>query len=361
MLGTAVLKNFPATRRLQRMARNAGDRLLRPDSLVNTGQTPFEVICDDGLVKLRYYRPEQQRYAIPFVIVPPLAVNMLIYDLMPDRSLIRFLLAQGFAVYMVDWGSPTRDHAHFTLSTYARKLLPSFLQQVRIHSGQSHLTLHGWSMGGGIALVYAAISGDPDIRNLIAVGTAVDGHANGPIGRQYAVVNRVLRRAGVNVRKLPARWAYTPGWANVIGFKLSDPVGSVRGYWDLIRNLDDREYVSQHATQGAFINRLEAYPGGVIRDWTYSVWLENEAGRGQISVGRDVARLERIQANLLCIAGQSDTLANIDSCKALLDLVSSQDKQLLIAPGGHTGIVSGSQAPETVWRTMVDWLATRSG
>src|SRR3990167_7433347 len=99
MLGTAVLRNFPSARRLRRIARNASDRLLRPELLINSGQTPYEVICDDGLVKLRHYRPEQQRHAVPLVIVPPLAVNMLIYDLFPERSLVHYLLEQGFSVY----------------------------------------------------------------------------------------------------------------------------------------------------------------------------------------------------------------------------------------------------------------------
>jgi len=349
-----------ATRRIRHITRNAQDRFLRPDTLVQAGQTPFEVIADDGLVTLRHYRPVRQKYRTPLVIVPPLAVNMLIYDLFPQRSLVRFLGEQGFDVYLIDWGSPTRRHAHFTLSTYARKLLPAFLQQIRTHSSQTELTLYGWSMGGGIALVYAALTGDPDIRNIIAVGTAIDGHANGPIGRQYAALNTAVRRLGINWRRIPSRWVYTPGWINAIGFKLSDPVNSARSYFDLIRNLDDRAFVVDHATQSAFKDRLEPYPGGVIRDWTYSVWLENEAGRGRISVGRDVAHLERIKASLLCIAGTSDTLANVASCQKLLDLVSSQDKALHVVPGGHTGIVSGSQAPEAVWPAMAQWLAERS-
>lgn len=348
------------TRRIRHIARNAQDRLLRPETLVQAGQTPYDVIADDGLVKLRHYRPAEVRHAVPFVIVPPLAINMLVYDLFPQRSLIRFLLEQGFNVYLVDWGSPTRRHAHYNLGTYACKLLPGFLQQVREHAGQQALTLYGWSMGGGIALVYAAISGDPDIRNIITVGTAIDGHANGLMGRQYAAMNQVIRRLGLSVRQLPSRWAYTPGWMNVIGFKLSDPVGSVRGYVDLLRNLEDRDFVVQHATQGAFVDRLEAYPGGILRDWSYSVWFENEAGRGRISVGRDTAHLEKINANLLCIAGTSDTLANVACCEKLLDLVSSEDKSLLVGPGGHTGIVSGSQAPEAIWAPMIDWLARRS-
>lgn len=348
------------TRRIRQITRNAQDRFLRPDSLVQAGQTPYAVIADDGLVKLRHYRPARVQHSVPFVIVPPLAVNMLIYDLFPERSLIRFMLEQGFNVYLIDWGNPTRQHAHYNLHTYACELLPAFLQQVRAHSGQQALSLHGWSMGGGIALVYAALSGDPDIRNIVAVGTAIDGHANGVIGRQYATLNQAIRRLGINWRRIPSRWAYTPAWINSIGFKLSDPVNSAKGYVELIRKLDDREFIVQHATQSAFKDRLEPYPGGIIRDWTYSVWLENEAGRGQISVGRKTARLDRIKANLLCIAGTSDTLANVACCKKLLDLVSSPDQTLLVAPGGHTGIVSGSQAPDAVWPPMAHWLAQRS-
>lgn len=346
--------------RLQAILRNAGDRVFRPDTLITTADTPYSILSDDGLVRLRFYAPAQVRHRVPFVIVPPLAINMLIYDLFPDRSLIRFLLDEGYPVYLLDWGSPTREHAHYTLSTYTRRLMPGLLAQVRQHSGQQELTLHGWSMGGGLALVYTALHGDPHIRNLITAGTAIDGHANGQMGRQYAAVNRLLRRAKLSLRQVPARWAFTPAWANVIGFKLSDPVGSLRGYLDLLRHLDDRDYVAQHATQGAFIDRLEAYPGGIIRDWTHSVWLKNEAGRGYITVGREPVALRRIKASLLCIAGENDTLANRDSCRPLMDLVGSTDTRMLVAPGGHTGIVSGSQAPETVWKPMVEWLATRS-
>ena len=36
---------------------NARDRLFRPEQLVQAGKTPFEVIYDDGLAKLRYYPP----------------------------------------------------------------------------------------------------------------------------------------------------------------------------------------------------------------------------------------------------------------------------------------------------------------
>lgn len=371
-----MLALLPGAPRLRHMARNARDRLLNPSGLVTAGQLPFEILQDDGLVKLRHYLPldtatievgnatipvSTTRHKVPLVIVPPLAINMLVYDLFPDRSLIKFLLARGFDIYLIDWGKPSRQHAHYSLKTYVSDLMPGLIASVRRHSGSQQVSLHGWSMGGGLALAYAAQSKDLDIRNIITLGTAVDGHANGPLGRQYARLGKLLRSARLDWRRVPARWNYAPGWVNVIGFKLSDPVNSIKGYLDLLRNLHDREFVAQHANQGAFIDALEAYPGGVIRDWMCSVWLENETARGELTVGRNTVHFADVKSSLLCVAGRGDNLANVPCCQRLMDVVGSEDREFYIAPGGHIGIVSGSQAAESVWAKTADWLEQRSG
>jgi polyhydroxyalkanoate synthase len=364
-----------STARLRHIARNASDRLLRPQTLVTAGRLPYDVLQDDGLTSLRHYRPlctgsidvngqsiavSKTRHKVPLLIVPPLAVNMLVYDLFPERSLVKYLLAQGFDVYLIDWGKPTRRHAHYTLATYVREFMPGLIETVREHSGSQDISLHGWSMGGGLALAYAALSGDRGIRNIITLGTAVDGHANGALGRQYARLGRMLHKARLSWRRVPARWNYAPGWINVIGFKLSDPVSSMKGYVDLFRNLHDRDFVAQHANQGAFIDSLEAYPGGIIRDWMSSVWLENETASGQLTVGDEIASFSNIKSNILCIAGASDNLANQPCCERLLGVVGSKDSEFYLAPGGHIGIVSGSQAPDSVWKKTVEWLGQRS-
>lgn len=355
------MKRTLNTRKIKAALSNINDRIRHPDALITTGSTPYELVYAKGLVKIRHYQGEASpRYAVPLVIVPPLAINNLIYDWFPDRSFIKTLLSAGFDVYLIDWGSPSRRHAHFTLNTYVTRLLPECLQTIRQHSGQQALSLHGWSMGGGLSLCYQAYSRDPNIRNIITVGTAVDGHANGQIGRQYAMLSRGLKRVGFSLKKVPARAAYTPAWVNVVGFKLSDPISSAQGYFDLIRNLDDREFVRQHATQSAFMDNLEAYPGGVIRDWMHSIWLENEGAKGFISLGKGRVFLKDVSANLLCIAGEGDKLANHHCCRPLMNMVGSEDKTWLLGPGGHTGIVSGKQAPQAIWPQMMEWLAGRS-
>ncbi|MDN3637218.1 hypothetical protein QWY82_00220 [Simiduia curdlanivorans] len=49
-----------------------------------------------------------------------------------------------------------------------------------------------------------------------------------------------------------------------------------------------------------------------------------------------------------------------EAVRPLMDLISSQDKTFEIVPGGHMGLVSGSQAPEAVWPVVRAWLQQRS-
>ncbi|WP_303289800.1 alpha/beta fold hydrolase [Marinobacter sp. SS5-14b] len=360
-------------------AGNAFDRVFRAASLVQAGQTPFETLHSDGLVSLRYYPPlqedaieldgmtipvERTTHRTPIVIIPPLAVNMLIYDLFPERSLVRFLRAKGFEVYLIDWGMPGREHTHYNMHTYVAELLPASLNRVREHSGEQELSLHGWSMGGMFTLFYSALSRDQHIRNAIVLGLPIDSHASGAIGWMYQrfsdVAGAVRRHTGFHLHDMKPHWFHTPGWANTIGFKLTNPVGSVMGYWELIVRLGDREFVTNHATTSAFLDRMVAYPGGVIQDTVVRVWIDNQLAKGQIQIGEDFARLENVNANLLAIAGQEDTLATPGAAKRVMDHVSSVDKTFRVAPGGHMGILAGSKAPRASWLELAEWLAARS-
>lgn len=358
---------------------NARDRLLHSNEISQAGLTPYDVIHDDGLVSLRHYRPlaedhivvdgkevpvSRKRQRVPLVIVPPLAVNMLIYDLFPQRSLVKYLLARGFDVYLIDWGTPTLRHAHYNLHTYVVELMPDLLRRIRAHSGEQDLSLHGWSMGGILALCYCGLHDDRHIRNLVVLGAPVNSHASGALGKVYQFISAraewVREHTGFRIHNLNPRLLYTPGWVNTIGFKLTNPVGSVMGYWDLVRKLGDRDFVVEHATNAAFLDRMVAYTGGIVQDMMVRIWIDNEMADGRMPVGNQEARLDRVKASLLAFAGKSDTMVTQDALVTLMDLVDSVDRSFHVIPGGHMGILSGSKAPATAWAMTADWLAERS-
>lgn len=363
----------------QQRLQNGRSRLFDAGQLSQAEQTPYEVLFDDGLVKLRYYPPlqesaipladgsvqpvAQKTQRTPLVLVAPLAVNMLIYDLFPQRSLVRYLRARGFELYLVDWGRPDKNHNHLTLSSYFADYLPKLLVQVRQHSGQQRLSLHGWSFGGLFSLCYAALDQDPDLANLVLVGSPADYHQNGALGAQYQRLSKranwVRQTTGLKIHDVPARFLRSPGWMNSLAFKLTNPIGSLKGYWNLVKNLHDREFVSAHATNGAFLDDMVAYPGGVIQDIIHYLWADNVVAQGRLPMSNPPGNLARVSANLLNITGATDPIVTPQCSQAMAPLVSSDDKTFITIDGSHVGVLASSASQQQSWGRIADWLIER--
>ncbi len=344
-----------------RAMRNLSDRLLHADDLSLAEQTPYTVIAEDDIVRLRYYPPAagQQADKQPVVIVPPLAVNMLIYDLFPERSLVAYLRDQGHPLYLIDWGRPSRAQAHYRFSTYLTRFMPALLSKVRAHSGQQRLSLHGWSLGGVLSYCYTAL-GDPDIDKLVLLGPPCDYHA-GQGGAQNRLLARQVRRieklTGRRVHNSRREYWHIPGWANALGFKLMSPGGTVRGYQELLQNLDDRDYVAAHATNAAFLDDMVAYPGGLMQDIVRFLVTDNVLAQGRLPIRHCDARLDAITARVLIVVGDKDPIITPAASKRLIELMPQADSQLVEVPGGHMSIVSGSAAPKAIWPVVGAFLA----
>lgn len=367
-----------AASRFRRVA-NLRDRLRSQQSLVLSDRTPFEVIYQQGIVQLRWYPPLQENeiqvgpdrlavrrdaFAVPLVLVSPLATNTSIYDLFPDRSLVRYLRACGFSVYLIDWGRPDARHDHWNFGTYITELIPEFLNQVRRHSGTRAMSLHGWSFGGMLAYAYTAWSRDPDIRNLVLVGAPCDYHDNGVVGRQQhrigRLVNRIGRLRALRPHTMPPRLWRSPGWFNSVMYKMTSPVASLKPHLELIRKLHDRELVAAHATNSAFLDDMVVYSGAIIQDVVQHLWANNVLGEGGRPIAGCDAKLSAIEASLLMLSGRIDQTVTASFSQALMKFIYSRDKTFVDVPGGHVAIVSDKQAPAEIWPLVVSWLESRS-
>ncbi|MEY1662990.1 alpha/beta fold hydrolase [Isoalcanivorax beigongshangi] len=351
----------------------------RDPDLIQAERTPWQVIHQHQCVTLRYYPPLAERHIdvdgiqvavaeqplpVPLVLVAPLAVNMRLYDLFPHRSLVRYLRARGFELYLIDWGRPGSAENHWHFDTYLSELMPEMLAAVRAHSGQQQLSLHGWSFGAMFSLAYAALSGDPDLRGLALLGAPCDYHANGPLGQHYQRLSRTLRwlqqRTGWHIHRAPRRLLRSPGWANALAFKLTAPVATAQSYLELLRNLSDREFVSTHATNAAFLDDMVAYPGGIMQDVVRYLWTDNVMAAGRMPVRGEPERLSKVRTPLLLVIGRDDVIITRDCTLPIRDRVGSDDVEVLEVPGGHMGILGGSSAPQQIWPAVADWLAAHS-
>jgi polyhydroxyalkanoate synthase len=380
----AINRGLALNRRFSAAAANSVDWLFKRDTLIKSGRTWFELVHDSDLMAVRYYElPEdddvelqdgsrmpiqRKQHAVPLVLVPPLGVTTETFDLMPQRSLVKFLVASGFKVYLVDWGKPRKEHGHLGLRDYSYTMLGEALEKVRSHSGSADLSMMGWCMGGLFCLLYQGQTQDPHMRNIVTVASPIDLESGGGVIAGVAGIAQALEGPAQLVRNSSNLWMdtldpallSTPPWMTTLVFKLTDPIGSVTTYWDLVTRLSDREFVESHSTTSDYLNHMLMYPGGVLKDMAVKVVVDNQMAKGRVEIGDTVAELDAIDCNFLGFAGESDVLVPAEVATQIVDIIASRDKEFRVVPGGHMGVIIGSKAVTAVWAESVQWLGERS-
>jgi polyhydroxyalkanoate synthase len=370
---------------LSETAANGLDWLFKRDTMIKSGRTWFELVHDGDLMAVRYYELpeddeielvdgshmpiERNQHPVPLVLVPPLGVTTETFDLMPQRSLVRYMVAAGFRVYLVDWGKPKKEHAHLGLKDYSYTMLGTALEKIRKHSGSNQLSMMGWCLGGLLCLLHQGQVQDPNIRNIVTIASPIDlesgsGVMAGLAGAAQALngpAQLVSSYSRFRLVTLNPDRLYLPPWLTTLAFKMTDPVGSVTTYWDLVTRLWDREFVESHSTTSDYLNNMLMYPGGILKDMAVKVLRDNQLAKGKIEVGDRLAELDRIQSSLLGFAGETDNLVPPDIAEKIVGIVASKDKDFRIVAGGHMGVIIGSKAQGAVWAQSAQWLAERSG
>ena len=64
------------------------------------------------------YRSSRREHAIPVLLVFALINRPEIFDLRPGNSFVEFLLAEGFDVFLVDWGVPDEEDSEMGLAEF---------------------------------------------------------------------------------------------------------------------------------------------------------------------------------------------------------------------------------------------------
>jgi polyhydroxyalkanoate synthase len=133
---------------------------------VNMAITPGEVVFRNDLIELIQYAPTTDAVlARPLVIVPPWINKFYILDLNPDKSFIRWAVAQGLTVFCVSWVNPDERHRAKGFAEYMHE---GVLEAVRVAcaiTGQKEVTAIGYCVGGTmLAVTLAAMAARKDKR-----------------------------------------------------------------------------------------------------------------------------------------------------------------------------------------------------
>ena len=85
----------------------------------NLALTPGKVVLRNKLIELVQYTPTTETvYQVPLMIIPPWINKYYIMDMQPKNSLVRFLVGQGFTVFMLSWRNPDSSMEDNTIEDY---------------------------------------------------------------------------------------------------------------------------------------------------------------------------------------------------------------------------------------------------
>jgi polyhydroxyalkanoate synthase len=145
---------------------------------VNMAATPGKVVFRNALMELIQYEPTTpQVYKRPLLIVPPWINKFYILDLNPEKSFIRWAVAQGLTVFVISWVNPDERHADKDFDSYMREGVLAALDCIEQATGEREVTAVGYCVGGTLVaatLAYMAAAGDRHITSATFLATQID-------------------------------------------------------------------------------------------------------------------------------------------------------------------------------------------
>jgi len=320
-----------------------------------TGDTPRDIVWTHRKTTLYRYRSAERRHRTPVLLVFALINRPDIFDLRPGHSFVEHLLGEGFDVYLLDWGVPGAEDADTGLDYYVCDALPWGMREVLRSSGADAVTLLGWCIGGTLCALHAGLEGaDSPARNLILLTTPIDPQDSlywTWVGRDLFDVDYVTDNVGV-----------VPGIGIDLANKLMKPVPNLWGtYRRLAQNVyDGRADRVAFQTMQKWISDNPPFPARAFREWVNWIYKQRRLVNGGVRLRDRRSDLDRIQQSLLIVTADNDHIVPRANTLPILDRVRSQDVTHLALPGGHIGLMAGSNAPQRIWGKLTDWLAERS-
>jgi poly[(R)-3-hydroxyalkanoate] polymerase subunit PhaC len=144
----------------------------------NLALTPGKVIFENPLMQLIQYAPTTETVLKkPLLIVPPWINKFYILDLTPEKSFIKWAVAQGLTVFVVSWVNPDSNLAEKSFEDYMRDGPLAALDVIERVTGERAVHTIGYCVGGTLlatTLAFMARTGDERIVSATFFAAQVD-------------------------------------------------------------------------------------------------------------------------------------------------------------------------------------------
>jgi polyhydroxyalkanoate synthase len=326
----------------------AGRRLTGLDDFVvgkTMAITPGKVVFRNHLMELIQYDPTTPTVRRePILITPAWIMKYYILDLTPETSLVRYLVDQGYTVFIVSWRNPDASDREVGFEDYRIHGIDKAIEVVREIAEGEKIHAVGYCLGG-TALAISAAAIDRDRRGLLAslslLAAQTDFDEAGELmlfidESQLALLEDMMAMQGY----LDAR-------------QMAGAFYALRANEMLWSQLVDRYLVSQPKPLGpldAWLADSTRMPARMHSEYLRRLFLENRFAHGRYEVDGDAVAMKNIKTPVFALGAERDHIAPWRSVYKI-ELYGSSDTTFALSGGGHNqSVVSPPGKPGAYYR-----------
>jgi len=348
----------------------------------NIATTPGKVVFRNRMFELIQYVPTTETvHEVPLLIFPPWINKFYIMDLKPQNSLIKWIVDQGYTLFVVSWVNPDADYADVGIDTYVEEGYLTAIDQVKSIAGVEQINAVGYCIAGttlALALAHMNKTGNKSIKSATFFTALTDFEDQGEF-------TPFLTDDFVDA--LEAEMA-EKGYLS--SFIMARTFSYLRSN-DLVYQPAIRSYMmgeTPPAFDLLYWNGDGAnLPGRMCTEYLRSLCQHNAFAKGEIDLLGETLSIRDVQVPLISIACETDHIAAWPSCYNGVRQMGSRSKTFIVSESGHiAGIVNPPSKkkyghytnddlksdPDTWmknatfndgswWPRWGEWLAKRSG